>query len=451
MIILALLPRGQQKVIARHPYVTTPFSTPLDPFLLPRTSSAIALTVQTVFRSIKLTTPSASLHTRQPPSAVLIAMSADASQPSPYFYPSPHYYTSSRFNPAIDSDGTALQLLELSMTGARAGASLPLFQALPIQQTNSSRPSTASTMIESPSSGLEELPTWPHVPRYHDGAYSPDKQQPKSTANVAAPMTIPNRAWGYAQPFCAEEITEPHDPYLVQSSQLVWSYPSTCDARLTSEPLTSPQFRASSWTGTSTGTVGWVLNHSGASEQPSAADTPLGKEPPDVDVKKEKANVRKHVCPICDKRFNRPSSLNTHMSVHTGAKPYVCSKLDCGRRFSVSSNLRRHERIHKPQSEGSLLLEQRHPFLQPAWQSPQLYPGEMSLAPTEFDIFHVQAPVTHTYLPVTTGFDLGQYHLISKPRNGQCHEARDGLYSSCSYDNGQGPFDLDIKPDLLLS
>lgn len=29
----------------------------------------------------------------------------------------------------------------------------------------------------------------------------------------------------------------------------------------------------------------------------------------------------KHPCSVvCDKRFNRPSSLNTHMAVHTGAK-----------------------------------------------------------------------------------------------------------------------------------
>ncbi|WVW79614.1 hypothetical protein I302_101583 [Kwoniella bestiolae CBS 10118] len=65
----------------------------------------------------------------------------------------------------------------------------------------------------------------------------------------------------------------------------------------------------------------------------------------------------KHVCPVCDKRFNRPSSLNTHMAVHTGAKPYMCSRPDCQRRFSVSSNLRRHERTHDQRAE-----KERHSY-----------------------------------------------------------------------------------------
>ena len=74
------------------------------------------------------------------------------------------------------------------------------------------------------------------------------------------------------------------------------------------------------------------------------------------------------VCsPVCNKRFNRPSSLNTHMAVHTGAKrelkafltlraradlswaAYQCSRPECGRRFSVSSNLRRHEKVSSEQ------------------------------------------------------------------------------------------------------
>jgi uncharacterized Zn-finger protein len=28
---------------------------------------------------------------------------------------------------------------------------------------------------------------------------------------------------------------------------------------------------------------------------------------------------RKHVCPTCAKRFNRPSSLKIHVNTHTGA------------------------------------------------------------------------------------------------------------------------------------
>ncbi|KAJ9103804.1 hypothetical protein QFC21_002266 [Naganishia friedmannii] len=55
---------------------------------------------------------------------------------------------------------------------------------------------------------------------------------------------------------------------------------------------------------------------------------------------------KNHICHLCGKAFNRPSSLNTHMAVHTGAKPFQCPKRDCGRKFSVSSNLRRHMKTH---------------------------------------------------------------------------------------------------------
>lgn len=33
------------------------------------------------------------------------------------------------------------------------------------------------------------------------------------------------------------------------------------------------------------------------------------------------------VSPVCEKRFNRPSSLNTHMAVHTGAKRELRAEL----------------------------------------------------------------------------------------------------------------------------
>ncbi|KAF7845760.1 hypothetical protein BT93_L0753 [Corymbia citriodora subsp. variegata] len=56
---------------------------------------------------------------------------------------------------------------------------------------------------------------------------------------------------------------------------------------------------------------------------------------------------KKHKCKVCDKRFTRPSSLQTHMYSHTGEKPFACDVDGCGRHFSVVSNLRRHRKVHK--------------------------------------------------------------------------------------------------------
>ncbi|KAH7868534.1 hypothetical protein EV359DRAFT_20083, partial [Lentinula novae-zelandiae] len=55
---------------------------------------------------------------------------------------------------------------------------------------------------------------------------------------------------------------------------------------------------------------------------------------------------KKHVCPECFKRFSRPSSLRIHTNTHTGITPFSCPYLGCGRRFNVSSNMRRHYRKH---------------------------------------------------------------------------------------------------------
>lgn len=56
---------------------------------------------------------------------------------------------------------------------------------------------------------------------------------------------------------------------------------------------------------------------------------------------------KKHKCKVCDKRFTRPSSLQTHMYSHTGEKPFSCEVEGCRRQFSVVSNLRRHRKVHK--------------------------------------------------------------------------------------------------------
>lgn len=63
---------------------------------------------------------------------------------------------------------------------------------------------------------------------------------------------------------------------------------------------------------------------------------------------------KKHKCKICDKRFTRPSSLQTHMYSHTGEKPFACDHEGCGRNFSVVSNLRRHKKVHKEDHDATM-------------------------------------------------------------------------------------------------
>ncbi|GAB5593105.1 hypothetical protein Unana1_08005 [Umbelopsis nana] len=55
----------------------------------------------------------------------------------------------------------------------------------------------------------------------------------------------------------------------------------------------------------------------------------------------------RYQCTYCQKAFSRPSSLRIHTYTHTGERPFVCDAPNCGRRFSVQSNMRRHLRVHR--------------------------------------------------------------------------------------------------------
>ncbi|KAH7484251.1 hypothetical protein PRIC1_003551 [Phytophthora ramorum] len=51
-------------------------------------------------------------------------------------------------------------------------------------------------------------------------------------------------------------------------------------------------------------------------------------------------------CGECPRQFTRRYALQEHLATHTGEKAYVCPARGCSKRFSTTSNLARHRRLH---------------------------------------------------------------------------------------------------------
>jgi hypothetical protein len=67
------------------------------------------------------------------------------------------------------------------------------------------------------------------------------------------------------------------------------------------------------------------------------------------EMRKEKTSATKrgkrkrgHECDVCEKVFQSPSHLTTHMRTHTNEKPYECDV--CEKRFTQPGSLKRHKR-----------------------------------------------------------------------------------------------------------
>ncbi|KAJ7062641.1 hypothetical protein C8F01DRAFT_985847 [Mycena amicta] len=80
-----------------------------------------------------------------------------------------------------------------------------------------------------------------------------------------------------------------------------------------------------------------------------SGDAESGSQPSDAS---STSHTRKHVCPHCAKRFNRPSSLRIHINTHTGTTPFRCPYPNCSRAFNVSSTMQLHYRNHSAAGAG---------------------------------------------------------------------------------------------------
>lgn len=56
---------------------------------------------------------------------------------------------------------------------------------------------------------------------------------------------------------------------------------------------------------------------------------------------------KKHKCPLCLARFQRPEHVKRHLKSHSTEKPFQCDLPECGRRFNRKDNLKAHlKKIH---------------------------------------------------------------------------------------------------------
>ncbi|ORX44947.1 hypothetical protein DM01DRAFT_324276 [Hesseltinella vesiculosa] len=272
------------------------------------------------------------------PSAVPMHPTAGVPPPPMYYRDEAEPLTQINTKPA-SSLPSELQRLSLCAPAHESQATPAIDQDQPLVNNPALLSVTPSWMSTSKGSPVQTIPTTPTMKTYPPLTY----QHQRSISEMPI-----QPAFSESHP--ARNLAAP-----------IYPAPMTSLSLTTSSPLASPNsslpakraFHHQHRRAVSANTVDFMLHDTidenlvRRSAPTNDTNSPASSSPSSSSTTSNLSASGRYVCPYCQKRFSRPSSLRIHIYSHTGEKPFVCPEEGCGRRFSVQSNMRRHLRVHR--------------------------------------------------------------------------------------------------------